>query len=118
MPPPPRQLALIIQLDVRDIVLIPTTVFFMPKHCQPQALQVMTRFGIDTLHVAEEEFVQHALIGFLGMLVDGFPSQGEDGARLEPDRLGRSVVAEVVEEGFEILCWGLGSFLALEGAFW
>ena len=52
------------------------------------------------------------------MLEDSIASDGEDGAGLEADRERRTVVAEVVEEEFEIRCWGLRSSLALEDAFW
>ena len=36
------------------------------------------------------------------MLMDGFATDGEDGAGLEGDGLRGSVVAEVIEEGFEV----------------
>lgn len=52
------------------------------------------------------------------MLVDGFTSYREDRARLKADQLRRSVVAEVVEEVFEVLCRRLLGLFALEYTLW
>lgn len=48
------------------------------------------------------------------MAMDSFASDSEDCARLKADRHGRSIVTVVVKEIFEVLGWGLGSFLADE----
>ena len=52
------------------------------------------------------------------MLVDGFAPHREDGARLEADRLRRSIVTEVVKKVLEVLCRRLRGFLAFEDALW
>ena len=65
MPPSPRQLALIIELGIRDIARMPAAVLFVAEDSQPQALEVLAGFGIDALHIAEEEILQHLLIGSL-----------------------------------------------------
>lgn len=118
MPPPLSQLALIIQLCIRDVARTPATILFISEHGGPKALHVVTRDGIDTLHLTQEEILQHSLIELLWMLVDRFASQREDRAGLKADRLRRSIVTKVVEEVLEVLCRRLRSFFALEYALW
>lgn len=55
MPSPLRQLALIIQLGIRDVARIPAAILFVAKHGEPKALEVVTRFRIDALHVPQKE---------------------------------------------------------------
>lgn len=112
------QLALVIQLRVRDLALVPKTILFVTEHGEPEALGAVARLGVDAFHVPQEEFVQHLLIELLRVLVDTFASHGENGARLEPHRLRWSVVAKVVEELFEVLCRSLSGPLAFEHSLW
>lgn len=55
MPSPLRQLALIIQLGIRNVARIPAAILFVAKHGEPKALEVVTRFRIDALHVPQKE---------------------------------------------------------------
>ena len=50
MPSPSRQLALVVQLGVRDIARIPAAILFVPEHGGPKALHVVAGLGIDALH--------------------------------------------------------------------
>ena len=116
MPPPLRQLALLIELLLRHLALIPETVFLRPEHSKPEALEVVARLGIERFHVAEEELVQQALVELFRMAADGVAADGEDGAGLEADGEGRARVAEVVEEEGKVLRWGFGRGQAFEDA--
>ena len=116
MPFPLGQLALVIELGIRDLALVPAAVLFGSEHGGPEALHVVARFGVDALHFAQEEVLQDPLIELLWIPVDGFASDGEDGAGLKSDRVGWSVAAKVVEEVFEVLRRGFQGSLALEDA--
>lgn len=116
MPSPLGQLALVVELGVRDVALVPAAVLFGSEHGGPEALHVVARFRVDALHFAQEEVLQDPLVELLWVPMDGFASDGEDGAGLESDRVGGTVVAKVVEEVFEVLCRGLHGSLALEDA--
>lgn len=118
MPFPLGQLALVVQLRVRSVDLVPETVLFVTEGGEPEALGVVARLGVDAFHVPQEEFFQHLLIELLRVLVDTFASHGENGARLEANRLGWSVAAKVIEELFEVLCRGLEGPLAFKHALW
>ena len=118
MPSPLRQLTLVIQFDIRDLTRIPAAILIVSKHSGPKALHVMTRLGVDALHLPQEQLFQHSLVEFLGMLVDGFACHCEDGARLKADRLRWSIVTEVIEEVFEVLRRRLQGLCAFEYAFW
>ena len=108
------QLSLVVEVGLGDLALIPAAVLFVTEDGGPEALEVMTRLRVDALHLAQEEILQHFLIEFPGMLVNGLPSHGKDGSRLESNRLGWSVATEVVEEGFEVFRRSLRGPLALE----
>ena len=62
MPSPLRQLALVIQLDIRDLARIPAAVLFMSEQGWPKALEVVARFRIHALHFPKEEILQHLLV--------------------------------------------------------
>lgn len=118
MPSSLGQLTLVIQLSIRDLARIPAAILFVPEHRGPKALQVVARFGIHTLHFSSKEIVQHPLVEFLWMLMNSFASHRKDCARLKADRHRRSIVAEVVKEGFEVLSRRLEGFFTLEHALW
>ena len=118
MPSPLRQLALIVQLDMRDLARIPAAILFVPEQGWPKALEVVARFRIHALHFSEEEILQHLLVQFLWMLVDSFTSDREDRSRLKAHRHWRSIVTKVVEEVFEVLCRRLRGLFVRECAFW
>lgn len=118
MPFPFRQLALIVQLGIRDLARIPTAILFISEHRGPKALQVMACFGIHALHIPQKKILQPLLIGFLWMLVDSLASHSKNRARLESDRHRRPIVTEVVEEVSEVLCRRLRGLFALKNALW
>lgn len=118
MPSPFRQLILIVKLDIRDLARIPAAILFVSEQSGPKAFEVVARFGVDALHFPQEKILQHLLIEFFWMLVDGLAFHREDCARLEADRVGRSFVTEVVEEVFEVLRRRLEGFFALECTLW
>ena len=112
------QLALIVEFGIRDLALMPTAVLVHAEHGGPKALRVMTRLGVDALHLPQEEILQHLLVKLPRVLVDRLPSDGEDGARLESDRLGGPVATKIVEEVFEVFRRGLDGSLAFEDPLW
>lgn len=118
MPFPLSQLALVIQLRFWDLALVPETVLLVAEHGEPEALRVVARFGVDAFHVAQEEILQHLLVELLRVLVDRFASDGEDGAGLEAHGERWTVVAEVVEEFFEVLSRSFGGPRAFEQTLW
>ena len=118
MPVPLCQLSLVIELRVRDLAPIPAAVFILAEHGGPEALQVVTRLRVDALHLPQEEILQHLLVEFSGMLMNSLPSHSKDGARLESDRLWRTVATKVVEEVFEVFRRSLDGSLALKHTFW
>ena len=118
VPLPLCQLALIVELGIRDLALMPTAVLVHAEHGGPKALRVMTRLRVDALHLPQEEILQHLLVELPRVLVNRLPSHGEDGAGLESDGLGWSVATKVVEEVFEVFRRGLDGSLAFEDPLW
>ena len=118
MPSSLRQLTLVIELRLRDLALIPTAVLFIAEHGGPEAFEVMARLRVDTLHLAQEEIVQHLLVELPRVLLNSLPSDGKDGAGLESDGLGWAVVTKVVEEVLEVFRWSLEGSLVLERTLW
>lgn len=118
MPSPLCQLALVIQLDIRDLARIPAAILFVPEQGWPKALEVVARFRIHAFHFPKEEIFQHLLVQYLWMLVDGFASDREDRSRLKAHRHWRSIVTKVVEEVFKVLCRRLRGLFVLECAVW
>ena len=85
MPPPPSQLTLRIPSLLCDIACAPTRVFRRIPHRQPEPLEVMSRLGVHVVHLAHEKLVMERLVETLGVSLNGFFPDSEEGAGVEAD---------------------------------